>query len=402
MSDFDPVDGSVLQLGLGELFERAASNWPDQVAAAFPTERLTYQGLWRRGVAAGAWLLRAGIRPGEHVGLLLPNSVRFLATLLGASLCGTIPVPLNSRYRTDELPYVIEHADLAALVTTCDVEINTRGEQIDYPARLAAALPDLAANSGRSSRAPKLRFVAGYGTAPEDWLMPCPDIGEVTDAAPGWIRYPAPDDIAMLLYTSGTTSRPKGVRLAHRALITTAVAGMIGRMRITSADVVRSPAPMCHIGSFVALIGASAIGAQFVSAPYFEPDATIDLLNRERATIAYAGFPAFYYDLARRMRETGQDLPHLRILTTATGPAEIARVRRAIPGPLQISVTGSTELAGSICVSDLTDSAEQRANSAGLPLDGIEVSIRDQDGARVPPGETGELWVRGYNLLTGY
>ena len=402
MSDFNPVDRRVLQLGLGELFERAAKAWPDRVAAAFPAERLTYQGLWRRGVAAGAWLLRAGIRPGEHVGLLLPNSGRFLATLLGASLCGAIPVPLNSRYRTDELPYVIEHADLAGLVTTCGAEINHRGERVDYPARLAAALPDLAANSGRSSQAPKLRFVAGYGAASDDWLRPGPDLEEVAGPWPGWIRRAAPGDTALILYTSGTTSRPKGVQLAHRALIATAAAGMIGRLRMTSADVVRSPAPMCHIGSFVALIGATAIGAQFVSAPYFEPAATIDLLNRERVTIAYAGFPAFYYDLERRMHETGQGLPHLRILTTAAGPAEIERVRRAIPGALQISVTGSTELSGSICVSDLTDSAEQRANSAGRPLDGIEVSIRDHGGVPVPPGETGELWVRGYNLLAGY
>jgi fatty-acyl-CoA synthase len=334
VSDFDPVDRRVLTLGLGELFERAADRWPDRVAAAFPAERLTYQGLWRRGVAAGAWLLRIGIRPGEHVGLLLPNSGRFLATLLGASLCGAIPVPLNSRYRTDELPYVIEHADLAGLVTTCDVEINQWGERVDYPARLAAAVPDLAANSGRSSRAPMLRFVAGYGAATADWLTPGPDAEEGAVTQPDWIRRAAPDDTALILYTSGTTSRPRGVMLAHRALITTAAAGMIGRIQMTSADVVWSPAPMCHIGSFVALIGAAAIGAQFVSAPYFEPQAALDLLNRERASIAYAGFPAFYYDLARRMRETGQDLPHLRILTTAAGPAEIERVRRAIPGAL--------------------------------------------------------------------
>jgi acyl-CoA synthetase (AMP-forming)/AMP-acid ligase II len=159
---------------------------------------------------------------------------------------------------------------------------------------------------------------------------------------------------------------------------------------------------MCHIGSFVALIGACALGAQFVSAPFFEPAAAVDLLNRERVTIAYAGFPAFYYDLGRLLAQTGQSLPHLKLLTTAAGPAEIARVRAAWPAALQISVTGSTELSGSICISDLSDSADQRANTAGRPLDGIEVSIRDQHGQQVPPGEVGELWVRGYNLLIGY
>jgi fatty-acyl-CoA synthase len=402
VSDFDLVDPRTLQLGLGELFERAAKAWPDNLAAAFPGERLTYLGLWRQALAAGARLVQAGIRPGEHVGLLLPNSGRCLATILGASLCGAVPVPLNTRYRTDELPYVIEHADLAGLVTTGDVEINRQGERIDYPARLTAALPGLAANSGRSGRVPKLRFIAGYGAARHDWLTPWPDADDPAGTAPSWIRRPAPADTALLLYTSGTTARPKGVRLAHRALIATASAGMIGRIRMTAADVVWSPAPMCHIGSFVALIGACALGAQFVSAPFFEPAAAVDLLNRERVTIAYAGFPAFYYDLGRLLAQTGQSLPHLKLFTTAAGPAEIARVRAAWPAALQISVTGSTELSGSICISDLSDSADQRANTAGRPLDGIEVSIRDQHGQQVPPGEVGELWVRGYNLLIGY
>jgi fatty-acyl-CoA synthase len=402
VTDFDLVDPRTLQLGLGELFERAAKAWPGNIAVAFPGERLTYLGLWHQALAAGARLVRAGIRPGEHVGLLLPNSGRLLATLLGASLCGAVPVPLNTRYRTDELPYVIEHADLAGLVTTGDVEINRQGERIDYPARLDAALPGLAANSGRSSQVPKLRFIAGYGAVRHDWLTPWPGPDDPAGGAPGWVRRPAPDDTALLLYTSGTTARPKGVRLAHRALIATASAGMIGRIRMTAADVVWSPAPMCHIGSFVALIGACAIGAQFVSAPYFEPAAAVDLLNRERVTIAYAGFPAFYYDLGRLLAQTGQSLPHLKLLTTAAGPAEIARVRAALPAALQLSVTGSTELSGSICVSDLSDSADQRANTAGRPLDGIEVSIRDQHGQQVPPGEVGELWVRGYNLLIGY
>ena len=134
MTDFDSVDQRTLQLGLGE--------------------RLTYRDLWQQALAAGGRLVRAGIRPGEHVGLLLPNSSRLLAPLLGASLCGAVPVPLNTRYRTDELPYVIEHADLAGLVTTGDVEINRQGERIDYPARLTAALPGLQTAPGVTTAYP--------------------------------------------------------------------------------------------------------------------------------------------------------------------------------------------------------------------------------------------------------
>ena len=395
MGDFDGIDPALLELGLPELLRRAARRWPDRVAAAFPGERLTYGELERRALDIGGRLVRAGVVPGDHVGLLVPNSGRFLATLLGIGLCGAVPVPLNTRFRTDELPYVVENADLVALVTVAEAEVNPRGEPVDYPARLAAALPSPGGDPF-CAEAPRLRFVAAYGPARHPWLTPWPEpaAGDL-EPVPS-----APGGTALLLYTSGTTARPKGVHVTHRALVTTGVGGMLGRLGMTAEDVVWSPAPLCHIGAYVALVGAFATGARFVSAPYFRAEQAVELLDREQVTIAYAGFPAFYLDLARQL--AGRRLPALRMLTTAAAPGEIERVRAGLPDPLQVSVTGSTELSGTICVNDPTDTAEQRATTAGRPLDGIEVSIRDERGARVGAGGTGEIWVRGYCLLAAY
>ena len=397
MGDFDAVEPGVLDLGLPELFLRAARRWPDRTAAAFPDERIGYAELAERARDVGARLVRAGVRPGDHVGLLIPNSGRFLATLLGISLCGAVPVPLNTRFRGDELPYVIEHADLVGLVTVGETEVNPRGEPVDYPARLAESLPSLGGGPF-CAQAPRLRFVAAYGPVRHPWLTPWtePSGGDL-DLVPS-----TPGGTALLLYTSGTTSRPKGVRNTHHALVVTGVVGMVGRMGMTADDVVWSPAPLCHIGAYVALLGAFATGARFVSAPFFHADAAIELLDREQVTIAYAGFPAFYLDMANRLRETGRELTHLRVLTTAAAPGEVERVREGFPRTLQVSVTGSTELSGMICVNHRTDTAEQRATTAGLPLDGIEVSIRDERGGAVATGGTGEIWVRGYCLLAAY
>lgn len=407
MGDYDAVDPAVLGLGLPELFRRAERRWPDRVAAVFPGTRLSYRQLGEQARAVGERLVRAGVGPGDHVGLLIPNSGRFLATLLGISLCGAVPVPLNTRFRADELPYVVEHADLVGLVTVCESEVNPRGEPVDYPARLAEALPSLGGRAVFCAEAPRLRFVAGYGPPRYDWVTPWPDpsgSGEPAAAGPTppWLAPTAPGDTALLLYTSGTTARPKGVRNSHHALVVTGVLGMVGRMGMTADDAVWSPAPLCHIGAYVALIGAFATGARFVSAPYFDAGAAIDLLDAERVTIAYAGFPAFYLDLANELRRTGRELTHLRVLTTAAAPGEIERVRAGFPRTLQVSVTGSTELSGAVCVNHATDTPEQRATTAGLPLDGIEVSIRDERGAVLGPGATGEIWVRGYCLLSGY
>jgi len=407
MGDTDAVDPELLGLGLPELFLRAVRRWPDRTAAAFPGERVSYCRLAEQALGIVRRLVRAGVAPGDHVGLLIPNSGRFLATLLGISLCGAVPVPLNTRFRTDELPYVVEHADLVGLVTACEAEVNLKGEPVDYPARLAEALPSL----GRDptvfcAEAPLLRFVAGYGRPRHPWITRWPEPSAAPDrgsvALPDRLVPSDPGGTALLLYTSGTTSRPKGVHNSHRALVVTGVVAMVGRMGVTAEDVVWSPAPLCHIGAYVALIGAFATGGRFVSAPYFHADQAVDLLDEQRVTVAYAGFPAFYLDLAAALGRTGRTLAHLRVLTTAAAPGEIERVRAGFPDTLQVSVTGSTELSGMICVNHATDTPEQRATTAGLPLDGIEVSIRDERGGPVGPGATGEIWVRGYCLLSRY
>lgn len=407
MSDMDAVDPELLDLGLPELFLRAVRRWPDRTAAAFPGERVSYGRLGEQALAIGELLVQAGVVPGDHVGLLVPNSGRFLATLVGISLCGAVPVPLNTRFRADELPYVIEHADLVGLVTACEAELNPRDEPVDYPARLVEALPSLGRDPAVfCAEAPLLRFVAGYGPARHPWITPWPEPSAAphpdSGAVPERVVPSEPAGTALLLYTSGTTSRPKGVHNSHRALVVTGVVAMVGRMGVTAEDVIWSPMPLCHIGAYVALIGAVATGGEFVSAPYFEADGAVDLLDEERVTVAYAGFPPFYLDLAASLGRTGRTLPHLRVLTTAAAPGEIERVRVGFPETLQVSVTGSTELSGMICVNHATDTAEQRATTAGLPLDGIEVSIRNERGALVGPGATGEIWVRGYCLLSRY
>jgi fatty-acyl-CoA synthase len=393
-------------VSLAGLLRTAASSWPDRVVAAFPDEQLTYRALWQGAVDVGQRLARAGIAPGDHVGLLLPNSARFLCVLFGAELLGAVPVPLNTRYRTDELPYVVEHADLAALITSCDIEVTSQGVNIDYAARIDEAFPGLGASETFCPDALTLRFVAGFGPAHHDWITPWPEVAILSADDPAarpalWMHASSGPAKALMLYTSGTTSRPKGVQNSHRALIHMALAGG-ARMGLNADSVIWSPAPMCHIGSFVALIATLAVGARFVSAPHFQADSAIELLSREHVTIAYAGFPAFYFDLANRLRETGRELPHLEILTTAAAPAEIARVRAGFPDVLQLSVTGSTELSGSICISEATDTPEQRATTAGRPIEGVELSIRDDSGVEVAAGQTGELWVRGLGLLSGY
>jgi fatty-acyl-CoA synthase len=396
----------VENVSLGQLLLRAATSWPDRSACVFPDGSTTYAELWSDAREIGVRLRTLGVAPGEHVGILIPNSVRFLATFFGIAACGALPVPINPRFRGDELPYVIEHADLVALVTTGDVATNKTGERIDYLERLASAIPDLSQPaSPLTAAAPKLRTIVAFGAARLPWAVAWSDPRESRqsgEVVPDWFAPLDPAGPSLMLYTSGSTSRPKGVLISAHALVSGAIGSMVDRLGTSADDVMWSPLPMCHIGAFVAIVASFVVGAPFISAPHFDPEETVGLLLRERATIAYAGMSTFYYDIARVLQAANLALPDLRVLTTASNPAEIERVRAGLPGVLQVSITGSTELSGSICTSDLDDSAEQRAATAGRPIEGVELSIRDDAGERVPEGTVGELWVRGSCLLLGY
>jgi fatty-acyl-CoA synthase len=393
---------------LPEAIRRAADRWPDGLFASVPGARLTFRQAWARAHQLAERLAAVGVEPGDHVGALMPNSVELIESVLGISLAGAVPVVLNSRYRSDELPYVIEHADLVALLTVEAVESD--GAVLDYLDRLEAALPHLAASRGADrmslAEAPLLRFVAVLGSTSREWARSWQGEASIDDARPGDAKGDrstiTADDPALLLYTSGTTSRPKGCLLSHRALLT-AAAESYDRLGITREDVIWNPAPLCHVSAYVALLGALVTGASYVTSSHFEPSLVLDHLDREKVTVAFANFPAFYIGLGQLMQETGRRLPELHTLTTAATVAEIERIRGLFPGVLQLSVTGSTEVAGCACVTGRDEPAEARAATAGQPLPSVEVSIHEQStGKPLGTGEVGEIWFRGATLLTGY
>ena len=397
------------EVPLPALLVRAALRWPDLPAAGFPEETVTYRQLYDRAAAVAARLASMDVVSGDHVGLFMPNTADMLAALLGICLAGAIPVPLNSRYRSGELPYVVEHSDMVGLITESSVTENSRGEEVSlYLGRLLAALPGLAGQRAGAAlqlaEAPRLRFIASMGSAAPGWVARWADDSR-PPAQPDRERYEriALDGPALILYTSGTTARPKACVISHRALSLACVNGAVDRLGMALGEVIWNPAPLCHISAYVALLGALYTGGEYVTAPYYDPEVTLRQLAGERVTVSFANFPAFYFALGAVLARAPAELPALRLLTTAATPTEVERIRKIFPGVAQISVSGSTEVSGSACMNELSDSPEQRATSAGRPIDGIELSIRDPGlGTELPAGEVGEIWFRGACLFSGY
>lgn len=396
------------QVTMGVAMLAAAGRWPERPFGSFPDKELTFAALAERATALGRRLAAKDVRPGDHVGILMHNSPECLEAFFGITAIGAVPVVLNSRYRSDELPFVIEHADLVGLLTSEVVTADAGA--IDFLERIENALPGIASDV-RSPRlsvteAPLLRFVAVLGDASRDWAVSW-RFSENTGAAdevplPAQQSPPRPDDDALVLYTSGTTSRPKGCVLSHAALLTAALEAY-GRMGIQEEDVVWNPAPLCHVSAYVAMLGALQTGSTYLTSSHFDAQATLEQLERGRVTVAFANFPAFYLGLGAAMRETRRRLPNLRILTTAATAAEIERIRSMFPGVLQLSVTGSTEVGGCACVTSPTDPPEARAATAGTPLPSMSVTIRDQETGQVcGDGQVGEIWFAGATLLKRY
>jgi fatty-acyl-CoA synthase/long-chain acyl-CoA synthetase len=362
-------------------------------AVVLPSGRLSYDE-WFAG--AGHWgqcLAGVGVLPGEHVGVLLPNGTDFMQVLFGIALAGAVAVPLNARYRGTELAGTVVDADLVALVTST-TPIGD-GHLLD---RLHEALPGLADAADplclQLPQAPRLRSVITTGAAAEA-------IRPATLPSPG---VAGPLDTAIILYTSGSTSRPKGCLLSHRALLTQGRL-MAERYVMVAADRIWSPVPMFHVGGISPFIAIASVGGAFLSLPRIEPGPGLELMTRERATIAYVLFQTIITDLLQHPSFATNPPAHVRLMISnlALQPAWIADwLARAMPGAVQIGTFGLTESVGAACTHGPGDPAEDRLRRLGRPLPGVRVRIRGEDGRDVATGAIGEVLLSGPTLSHGY
>jgi acyl-CoA synthetase (AMP-forming)/AMP-acid ligase II len=392
---------------VGDLLVRAAATHPDRDALVFPDDRCSYSELLEgaRRTARGLWEL--GVRPGDHVGLLMPNCREFAEAFFAVSLMGCVVVPINARYKLAELGYVIGNADLVVVLTSDVIE-----KHVDFTEVLHTSLPSLAASPDatnlRLPEAPRLRSAVmlrgehkeGFvGRSSFDELAARADAAAVEE-----LRHRVRlRDLATILYTSGTTSHPKGCMLTHEALSRGAVSRMRERIAVSDHDVCWSAGPLFHIGSLQLFLGSVGTAGTYLADAHFDPARALRMMESERVTSAWPWFPAITQSL---LNEPTFDAGALRSLATMMliGPTPLLeRVQELFPWAKLLNACGMTETAGAYAISEPDDSTEQRTSTGGTPVRGIEVRIVDVDtGADLPPGEAGEILVRGYSVMEGY
>jgi fatty-acyl-CoA synthase len=351
---------------LPELVDAAAERWPEATAAEFGDRRATFAGFAERTRRIAGGLRARGVGPGEHVAILMENGVETLAAIHGATRGGMIAVPVNARYKARELAYVLEHAEARVVLSSPGF----------------AALLEEAAGGCHVA----LHDGASWRGLPE---------GEPPD------RASAPEDVAMLLYTSGTTSHPKGCMLTHRALVHTGREFGLHRFPTRDGDRMWDPLPLFHLATLLPFNGCLVTGCAFVGGERFEPGAALRALAT--CTVAFAAFDLIWVAVLDHPDFASTDLSNLRLLNVNGVPERQRLMAARTPWLTQITPYGATEGGGVLALSHLDDPLELRLTTAGRPFAGFEARIVDPfTREELPRGERGEIAYRGPGMFEGY
>ena len=391
---------------LGDLLLRAANKWPDREALVFPGERLTYAQLAERAKEKARALQGMGIAPGDHVGILAPNLVEVVELLFGIVLSGAVAVLVNARYKTTELAYVIENADLKALFTT-----NRIAGHVSFVELLYEALPGLETASDPFAldldSAPTLRSVIMMEDPGRDGVVSWKQFlayARQVGQEEMWRRRSqvALSDPCIMLYTSGTTAKAKGCRLSHEALVRNGREMGI-RFKITDQDRQWNPLPMFHLASILPLISVIWVGACFITDTHFYADSAIEAIGEEHPTILFTAFPLIMAALVNHPEFDVSKMPQLRLVNNVAPPNQLKKNMEILPHAVHVSAYGLTEASGVSCNGSSDEDDDTRAFTCGKPYSGVQLRVVNlETGEETPPGERGEVIIRGFSLFEGY
>jgi len=371
-------------LTLPGLIHHFAAVAPHREALVSGAVRLSYADLERESAAAAAGLRQLGVSRGDRVGVLMGNRAEWVVAALAALSLGATVVALNTWWTAPEIEYALDHSEACCLVTA------TRYLRRDYTEEIG--------RMRQEGRLRALRRVVGVGDGlPADWLA-WAALGDAD--APPLPEVPQPGDVALLLYTSGSTSRPKAVQLAHGHLVESP--WHIGRRQGFTADdrLWLAVSLFWGFGCSNALPAILSHGGCLVLQESFDAAQALQLIEQERCTVVY-GTPNMFQALHEHPDRARCDLTSLRTGATLGTPEQLRRVVDL--GATRIcNVYGMTEIYGNSHATSADDPLELRLVSSGRPLPGVSHRIVDvQSGRDLGPGEVGELRLKG-RVMLGY
>jgi fatty-acyl-CoA synthase len=353
---------------------------PDKAITVFEGDVTTYGEMARRAGALAGGLAEEGVGRGDVVALLSYNSPEFLETVFAANFLGAIAMPINWRLAAPEVRYILEHSGSRVLV--CD-----------------APLIELANEAIEGMDGTLVRVCASPAAA-QGWL-PLVDL-RLNDQ--GRAQVPAgSDDVHRLMYTSGTTGRPKGVMITHANLAWKNLAHIV-EFGFTNHDLGLAAGPLYHVGALdLTTTSLIAAGATIIIHRAFDAADVVDELERSRVTTVWLA-PAMVNAIMALPDIERRDLSSVRVVINGGEKMPIPlieRITRVFPTAWFADAYGLTETVSGDTFLD-RDSIISKLGSVGRPCLFLELDIWDREGASVPPGERGEIVMRGPKVFRGY
>ena len=370
---------------------------PDRDATVFEGRRTGYAALDARASALAAGLTAAGVGPGDRVAWMDVNGDRQVQAFFGIARADGVAVPFNYRAGDEELAFVI--ADSGACV------LCVGGQYVEAVSSLLRTQSDRLASVKT--------LVAVDGEPPEGWISYESLLGHAPESGSEPTR--DGDDSAMILYTAGTTGRPKGVMLTHGGLTAYPLENVTPADPDVDEERALLAVPLYHVAGVQVLLSSIYGGRTLVVERQFDAGEWLRLIEQERVTRATV-VPTMLKMAMEHPDFDRRDLSSLRILTYGAAPMPEAVITAAIgrfPAVRFINAFGQTETGATITAlppedHDLTGSPgdvekrRRRLGSVGVPVDGVEVRVVDEDGVEVSTGEVGEIVARGPRLMKGY
>jgi long-chain acyl-CoA synthetase len=359
-------------LNLASIVTESAARVPDSSAVRLGDAELTYADLDDRSARMATLLLEKGLQPGDRVGVMLPNVLEFPIAYYGVLRAGAVVVPMNVLLKRREIAFYLEDSGAKLLLAWHGFAAEAEGATADAGVELIEVEP--------------ASFAAMLAER-----EPTPGLADSAE-----------EDTAVILYTSGTTGKPKGAELTHSNLFRNADVSSRTTSEIAAGDVVFGGLPLFHsFGQTVSMNASLMVGACLTLVPRFDPGEALATMQRDRVTHFY-GVPTMYGALLHHPERESYDTSSLRTCITggASMPVEVLRGFEEAFGAIVLEGYGLSETSP-VSSSNHPD-RERKPGSIGTPLEGVEMRVVDEDDNDVAQGEVGEIVIRGHNIMKGY
>jgi long-chain acyl-CoA synthetase len=357
---------------LASLLTDSAARFPERPALKLDDTVVTYEMLNEGASRVAGLLEERGLQPGGRVGVMLPNVPYFGIVYYGVMRAGGVVVPMNVLLKPREVHFYLSDSGAQHLVGWHEFADSAQKGAEEADAQMITVVP------GEFEQ-----LLAGAPGSPAD---------AERDAS----------DTAVILYTSGTTGTPKGAELTHSNMVKNCRHGGTDLVRVSEQDMILGALPLFHsFGQTCCMNNAVRAGACLTMIPRFDPAKALDIIQRDRVTL-FEGVPTMYHAMLNHPDRDRYDVSSLKTCVSGGSamPVEVMRGFEEAFGCVVLEGYGLSETSPVASFNHLD--REHKPGSIGTPIAGVEMKVVDENDTELPPGEVGEIVIRGHNVMKGY